>query len=120
MIDTRIKVLVILFFAFSSSVMLIAVAWSHGTASWIMANPATSYCCGPKDCTKLSKVEYTVMGWTFENPITRQTEFVKFDTQYPSIDEDYWACFVLDGQSTKLRCSEDRGKCCFFAPLSGV
>jgi hypothetical protein len=77
---------------------LAALAWTaikpanaHGIASlWIMNNPLTASCCGPRDCRALEdgdSVELIDNVWRLNGwPVTRV---------YPSLDERArpWGCF---------------------------
>lgn len=71
----------------------LAAVSAHGHAAWIMANPDTRYCCGPKDCRPLEltadKVEIRA-GRYFLNG-----HAVKDGSVYPTRDGTarYWACF---------------------------
>ena len=76
-------------------------AFAHGDASWIMNNPATSYCCGPNDCgpVRRDEVKVTREGYVYANQV------IPFAEAMPSIDDQFWVCRLPDGVVR-----------CFFAP----
>lgn len=85
----------------------------HGAHKWIMENPETAYCCGPKDCFIIPKGQISVGagGWTFtfRNRVYR----VPFGDGriHTSIDSDFHACFIVEG---------DFDMRCFFRPTGGA
>jgi hypothetical protein len=67
-------------------------AFAHGDASWIMENPKTRNCCGPKDCRRMEPGEVVIAGrgWT----VVATGEHVEGVTSklYDSIDDHFWIC----------------------------
>jgi hypothetical protein len=78
-------------------------AFAHGEADWIMKNEKTSGCCGPQDCMELpegavlrdyQRGGYVLNSRWFPEIGAPATEEFGRET-YPSINENYWACFVV-------------------------
>ena len=84
---------------------------AHGDAAWIMADPATRWCCGPQDCFELQTVASTAAGWEFASPVNGEKTVVtyRFPNRYPSINEHFWVCMNGSG-----------GVRCFFVSPEGV
>lgn len=86
---------------------------AHGDAAWIMANPATRMCCGPKDCEPLPEnaVRWTVGGWI----IAATGEVIPLGDArvHRSIDHQFWRCRHLAGE----KAGQTR---CLFVPDAGT
>jgi hypothetical protein len=67
-------------------------ARAHDDASWIMLNPKTRDCCGPKDCRRMASDEVIEegRGWT----VVATGEHVEGVTTKlrDSIDGNFWIC----------------------------
>ena len=67
-------------------------AYGHGLAQWIMRDPNTNWCCGPKDCRALERVDDKVevidgLWHVNGQPVPREHV-------YPARGQtEYWACF---------------------------
>ena len=85
--------------------LLSSPAFAHGDASWIMNNPATSYCCGPNDCgpVRRDEVKVTREGYVYDGRV------IPFAEAKHSIDDQFWVCLKPDGSPR-----------CFFAPVMGT
>lgn len=92
-------------------------AWAHGGAEWIMNDPKTNHCCGPKDCAPLERgsVIVTQGGYMI---IPRQ-ELIPFGHKelYTSADDRFWLCVHLEEDGAAWPNGPTR---CFFAPATGV
>lgn len=86
---------------------------AHGDASWIMANPATRMCCGPKDCEALAEgaVRWTLGGWI----VAATGEVIPLGDArvHRSIDHRFWRCRYLAGE----KAGQTR---CLFVPDAGT
>lgn len=59
------------------------------SATWIMKDPNTSWCCGPQDCEPVpGRVAFTGAGWTVRG--IKGT--VPINRTFRSIDGQPWAC----------------------------
>jgi hypothetical protein len=86
-------------------------ALAHGDAAWIMADPKTSYCCGPADCERapISAVKPINGGWYL--PGTDQRFMEGEPDLHTSRDQDFWWCKPPNlGGRVK----------CLFAPSGGA
>ncbi len=82
-------------------------AGAHGEADWIMENPQTGWCCGPKDCF-----------WIEPDEVRVDDEFYvvdRYSIRWPiigafrSIDRRFWICIYRRGTA-------DEEVKCLFAP----
>ena len=94
------------------AVAFVAALWqplpqarAHGDASWIMADPQTSWCCGPKDCGPVpaEDVTWTPAGWVYRP--TGETFPETAARLHRSADEHFWRCRYMAGPlAGKTRC----------------
>lgn len=84
-----------------------APAKAHGEANWIMENPQTGWCCGPKDCfwikpeeVRVDDEHYVVDRLSLRWPII---------ATYRSVDSRFWICIYQRGTA-------DEEVKCLFAP----
>lgn len=86
---------------------------AHGDAGWIMANPATRLCCGPKDCEALAEgaVRWSLGGWI----VAATGEVIPLGDSrvHRSIDHRFWRCSYLAGE----KAGQTR---CLFVPDAGT
>lgn len=106
---TKLQMLLLMATIVAAMAFCVKTVAAHGDAAWIMANPATSYCCGPNDCVRLPKSSIKILASGFGVMINGQEMVVPYGKELPSIDDDYWACVPPGGS---LRC--------FFAPPLGT
>jgi len=98
--------------AHMAGVMAIAsyphAADAHGAAAWVMQNPETSYCCGPRDCEMLpdGQVQRVGDGYLVLVPTGGAELIPDGDARiHQSIDEHYWICrFQYGGEAGHARC----------------
>lgn len=75
-------------------------AWGHDSASWIMENPATSWCCGPEDCESLPDDAVAI---TAEGALVKSTqETIPYWQLKESIDGRWWRCRHPSGNTRCL------------------
>lgn len=73
----------------------IKAARGHGSASWIMEDPRTSWCCGPNDCGPLpdGTVE-RVDDNTWRYKPSGQVFKRGGPSVYQSINNEFWGCTI--------------------------
>ena len=91
-------------------------AQAHSAAAWIMQNPETRYCCGPRDCEILpdGQVQRVSGGYIVQVPNGQPELITDGDPRiHWSIDQHYWICRYQDGwEAGHARC--------FFPPPIGM
>lgn len=79
-------------------------AQAHGAAAWVMQDPETRYCCGPRDCEMLpdGQVQRVGDGYLVQVP---NGELELIARIHWSVDEHYWVCRIqYGGEAGHARC----------------
>lgn len=70
-------------------------ASAHGDAQWIMDDPVTYRCCGPRDCfiMEMQEVEHRSDGWYVRGMKVPDNSVYPVQAPDPHGASHYWACF---------------------------
>lgn len=75
-------------------------ARAHEDAAWIMANPETSWCCGPHDCEAIEDESVAIVA---EGVLVKATqETILYQDLKQSIDNRWWRCRHPSGNTRCL------------------